>query len=58
MTFYFRNDYIGVEQYSRTLDGNNYVFHPALYEQHQSFATQWDRNLDAQSFLEAFLRSR
>ncbi len=53
-SFYFRNDYLGVEQYSRYRDGGNYVFHPGLYEQHEQFARQWDKNLRAQGFLEAF----
>jgi hypothetical protein len=52
--FYFRNDYLGVEQYSRYRDGENYVCLPGLYEQHEKFARQWDRNLRAQGFLEAF----
>jgi hypothetical protein len=51
---YYRNDYMGVEQYSRYIDGTNYVFVPALYEQHQKFAALWDRNLRAQGFIEAF----
>ena len=52
--WYYRNDYMGVEQYSRYRDGGNYVFLPGLYEQHEQFARQWDRNLRAQGFLEAF----
>jgi hypothetical protein len=52
--FYFRNDYMGVEQYSRYQDGNNYVFVPNLYQQHIDFARMWDRNLRDQRFLEAF----
>jgi hypothetical protein len=52
--WYFRNDYLGVEQYSRYRDGENYVCLPGLYEQHEQFARQWDRNLRAQGFLEAF----
>jgi hypothetical protein len=52
--FYFRNDYLGVEQFSRYRDGENYVFVPDLYEEHEQFARQWDRNLRAQGFLEAF----
>jgi len=51
---YFRNDYLGVEQYSRYRDGDNYVFIPGLYQQHEQFARQWDKNLRAQGFLEAF----
>ena len=53
-SFYFRNDYLGVEQYSRYRDGENYVFRPDLHEQHEQFARQWDRNLRSQGFLEAF----
>ncbi len=52
--YYFRNDYMGVEQYSRYLDGTNYVFVPGLYEQHRKFAALWDKNLRAQGFAEAF----
>ena len=52
--YYYRNDYMGVEQYSRFRDENNCVFVPDLYEQHELFAEQWDRNLRDQGFLEAF----
>ena len=53
-SFYFRNDYLGVEQVSRYRDGENYVFVPNLYEQHEQFTRQWDKNLRDQGFLEAF----
>jgi hypothetical protein len=53
-TQYFRNDYLGVEEYSRYRDGDNYIFVPDLHRQHETFARQWDRNLHAQGFLEAF----
>ncbi len=52
--YYYRNDYVGVEQYSRYRGGGNYVFLPDLHEQHETFAEQWDRNLREQGFLEAF----
>jgi len=52
--YYYRNDYMGVEQYSRYIDGTNYVFVPGLYEQHRKFARLWDRNIHAQGFSEAF----
>ena len=52
--YYYRNDYVGVEQYSRYRDGSNYVCVPGLHEQHGTFAQQWDRNLREQKFLEAF----
>jgi hypothetical protein len=53
-SFYFRNDYLGVEQYSRYRNEENYVFLSDLYQQHEQFARQWDKNLRAQGFLEAF----
>jgi hypothetical protein len=52
--WYYRNDYMGIEQYSRYRDGENYIFLPGLYEEHQQFARQWNKNLCAQGFLEAF----
>jgi hypothetical protein len=52
--YYYRNDYMGVEQFSRYRGGNDYVFVPHLYEQHQKFAELWDRNLRDQHFVEAF----
>ncbi len=48
--YYYRNDYMGVEQYSRYRDSENYVFLPGLYEQHEKFAKLWDRNLRDQDF--------
>lgn len=54
--FYFRNDYIGVEQYSRKNNGEQYVFLPELYRKHRSFAAPWDENLHLQGFLEALAR--
>jgi hypothetical protein len=52
--YYFRNDYMGVEQYSRYREGDNYIVVPDLYEEHSKFAQVWDKNLRAQGFLEAF----
>jgi len=56
--YYWRNDYVGVEQYSRSIQGDNYVFDTDLYDQHEKFAAQWDRNLRSQGFIEAFDRRR
>jgi hypothetical protein len=56
--FYFRNDYLGAEQFSRTIDDDHYVFLPHLYDQHQKLAALWDRNLRAQGFVEAFARQQ
>jgi hypothetical protein len=52
--FYWRNDYAGVEQWSRFIQDGNYCYHKQLHAQHESFAKLWDRNLDAQRFVEAF----
>jgi hypothetical protein len=52
--FYWRNDYAGVEQWSRFIRDGNYCYHTHLHAQHESFAKLWDKNLDAQRFVEAF----
>ena len=52
--YYWRNDYVGVEQFSRAIVRGHYVALSQLHEQHQHFAVAWDRNLDLQSFVEAF----
>ena len=52
--FYYRNDYAGVEQWSRNIVGTNYVQLVELHKQHEQFAKLWDRNLRQQGFLEAF----
>ena len=54
--FYWRNDYMGVEQWSRFITGTDYAFHRELFQQHVSFAKVWDRNLSSQGFTEAFER--
>jgi hypothetical protein len=56
--FYFRNDYLGVEQWSRNIVRGNYVHLIALHEQHQRFAKTWDNNLRLQGFAEAFERQQ
>ena len=56
--FYFRNDYLGVEQWSRLIDGTNYVIHSELHRQHDQFAKQWDNNLRLQGFAQAFERQQ
>ena len=52
--FYWRNDYAGVEQWSRFIREGNYCYHTQLHAQHESFARVWDKNLDAQRFVEVF----
>lgn len=56
--YYYRNDYLGVEQWSRSNDGKHYTFDPELYTQHQSFAALWDKNLRDQGFVEALARQQ
>jgi hypothetical protein len=54
--FYWRNDYAGIEQWSRFIQDGHYAFHAELYKQHEQFAKQWDKNLRGQGFIEAFER--
>ncbi|ACO33740.1 MULTISPECIES: hypothetical protein [Acidobacterium] len=52
--FYYRNDYAGMEQWSRFLRDGQYGVHTLLHREHEQFAALWDHNLKAQGFLEAF----
>ena len=52
--FYYRNDYLGVEQWSRNIVRGNYVHLIALHEQHQRFAKTWDNNLRLQRYTDVF----
>ncbi len=55
--FYFRNDYAGVEQWSRYRnESGDLVCVPQRTRDMEEFAKMWDRNLAAQGFLEAFRR--
>lgn len=55
--FYFRNDYVGIEQWSRYRDeSGDLVCLPQRTRDMEAFAVMWDRNLAAQGFLEAFRR--
>jgi len=56
--FYWRNDFLGIEQFSRLIDDDHYVFSHPLYDEHERFAALWDRNLHIQRFLQAYERSR
>jgi hypothetical protein len=56
--FYYRNDYLGIEQWSRDVVDGNYIHLIALHAQHESFAKTWDNNLRLQGFLEAFERQQ
>jgi hypothetical protein len=52
--FYYRNDYVGIEQWSRFISDGNYAYHTELHRQHQEFAKLWDKNLRSQRFAEVF----
>ena len=52
--FYYRNDYVGVEQWSRNLVRGHYVQLAELHKQHERFAHTWDNNLRLQNFADAF----
>ena len=52
--YYWRNDYVGVEQWSRSLVRGQYAALFGLHRQHQRFAAEWDSNLGLHGFPEAF----
>ena len=52
--YYWRNDYAGIEQWSRFTHDGLYRYHTQLHAEHERFAKLWDRNLRQQSFAEAF----
>ncbi len=56
--FYWRNDYVAIEQWSRFIQDGLYCYHTQLHEQHEKFAKLWDKNLRQQGFAEAFERQR
>jgi hypothetical protein len=56
--FYWRNDYAGVEQWSRFIRETNYCYHSQLHDEHERFAKLWDKNLREQGFTEAFAKQR
>jgi len=56
--FYWRNDYVAVEQWSRFITEGQYICHTKLHRQQVDFAKQWDINLRSQGFVEAFERQQ
>jgi hypothetical protein len=52
--FYYRNDFVGVEQWSRNIVRNQYVCLEMLHRQHERFARTWGNNLRLQGFAETF----
>jgi hypothetical protein len=47
-----------VEQWSRTIVRDHYVYRASLHDQHEQFAKQWDNNLRLQGFAKAFERQK
>jgi hypothetical protein len=56
--FYYRNDYVGVEQWSRFINDDTYICHTQLHAEQERFARLWDRNIRQQGFAEAFERQQ
>jgi hypothetical protein len=57
--YYWRNDYLGIEQDSIYRDDKQKLLTlHGLKQQHEQFARVWDRNLQEQCFFEAFTHSR
>lgn len=52
--WYWRNDYAGVEQWSRNLVRGHYVHLAELHKQHEQFAQTWSTNLRLQGFADVF----
>ena len=56
--YYWRNDYVGIEQYSASTKDERTLLNTKLRREHIAFAGVWDANLRAQGFLEAFVRQQ
>jgi hypothetical protein len=56
--FYWRNDYVGVEQYSAFTEHGRTLQNARLKREHTAFACTWNANLKAQGFLEAFVKQQ
>lgn len=52
--FYYRNDYAGIEQWSRNLIDGLHVGLAVLHSEHVSFATMWDNNIRVQGLGDVF----
>ncbi|GHU01342.1 hypothetical protein FACS1894147_01000 [Spirochaetia bacterium] len=49
---YFRNDYLGVEEFSVRIDGGSFACDEALQKEHTEFADMWIKNIGIQQELE------
>lgn len=56
--YYWRNDYLGVEQSSRTNLGGAYHVLPELHAEHCGFALDWDRVIAMQGYPGIFERQQ
>lgn len=52
--YFWRNDYVAVEQVSRAIIHDHYVALLELQKQHEQFAETWDSNLRLQGYEEVF----
>ena len=52
--FYWRNDYVGIEQWSRFIRRRQLLLSPAASRAARGFAKTWDKNLRSQGFAEVF----
>jgi hypothetical protein len=58
MPTYWRNDYVGKEEFSAIEEDGRWLVVAALQRAHTEFAKMWDANLGAQGFVEAFRRTQ
>ena len=56
--FYWRNDYVEAELWSRFVRDGLYHYHTELHKEHENFAKLWDKNLRRQGFADVFDPSR
>ena len=52
--FYYRNDFLAVEQWSRFIRDGEYHFHPQWFVQQETMAQLWDKALEHQRFAHVF----
>ncbi|MBW8869550.1 MAG: hypothetical protein JF563_02035 [Acidobacteriales bacterium] len=53
-SYFWRNDYVAIEQWSRRIVDGHYIALPELHAQHEWFASMWDTNLSLKGFLRGF----
>lgn len=55
--YYWRNDYVGIEELSRFLQNGRQLSEPVMHQRQIRFAVEWDRVLTGQRTVEAYIRS-